>query len=56
LANLDASDETLGFSEGTTHTGLESIGSSARQLDNVSFPEVIQGDEIFTILLMRTTW
>jgi len=31
LANVDTSDETIGLSESTTHTGLESIGSGTRQ-------------------------
>jgi hypothetical protein len=31
LADVDTGDLTLGLSEGTTHTGLETIGSGARQ-------------------------
>jgi len=31
LANLDTGDETLGLAKGTAHTGLETIGSGARQ-------------------------
>lgn len=31
LANVDTGDETVGLSESTTHTGLESIGSGTRQ-------------------------
>jgi hypothetical protein len=31
LADVDTGDETLGLSVGTTHTGLQTIGTSARQ-------------------------
>ena len=31
LANVHTGDETLGLTEGTTHTGLQTIGTSARQ-------------------------
>jgi hypothetical protein len=31
LANVHTGDETLGLTEGTTHTGLKTIGTSARQ-------------------------
>lgn len=31
LANVDTSDSAVWLAEGTTHSGLESIGSSARQ-------------------------
>lgn len=31
LANVDTSDETVWLAESTTHTGLQSIGTSARQ-------------------------
>lgn len=31
LADVHAGNDTVGFTEGTTHTGLESIGSGARQ-------------------------
>lgn len=31
LADVDTGDETVGLSESTTHTGLESIGSGTRQ-------------------------
>lgn len=31
LANVDTSDKSVGLAEGTTHTGLQSIGTSARQ-------------------------
>jgi len=31
LANVHTGNETLGLTEGTTHTGLETIGTSARQ-------------------------
>ena len=31
LANVHTGDETLGLTEGTTHTGLETIGSGTRQ-------------------------
>jgi len=31
LTNVHTGDETLGLTEGTTHTGLQTIGTSARQ-------------------------
>lgn len=31
LADVHTGDETVGLTEGTTHTGLETIGTSARQ-------------------------
>ena len=31
LTNVDTGDGAVGFAESTTHTGLESIGSGARQ-------------------------
>lgn len=31
LADVDTGNDTVGLSEGTTHSGLESIGSGARQ-------------------------
>lgn len=31
LADVDTGDGAVGFTEGTTHTGLQSIGTSARQ-------------------------
>ncbi len=31
LADVDTSDEAVGLAEGTTHAGLETIGSGARQ-------------------------
>ena len=31
LADVDTSDKAVGLAEGTTHTGLKSIGTSARQ-------------------------
>lgn len=31
LTNVDTGNETVGLSEGTTHSGLQSIGTSARQ-------------------------
>ena len=39
LANLDTGDKTVGLAVGTTHTGLETIGSGARQLqDSIRIP------------------
>lgn len=31
LADVDTSDKAVGLAEGTTHTGLQSIGTGARQ-------------------------
>jgi len=31
LANVDTRHSTIGLAKGTTHTGLQSIGTSARQ-------------------------
>lgn len=36
LTNLDTGNETIGLSVSTSHTGLETIGSGARQLHDIS--------------------
>ena len=43
LANLDTSDKTVGLAVGTTHTGLETIGSGARQLRDLVRMRFLRG-------------
>lgn len=55
LADLDTGNETVGLAVGTTHTGLETIGSGARQLGSL-VTVAADGRAELTILLMRMTW
>jgi hypothetical protein len=57
LSDLDTGDGSVGLAESTTHTGLKTIGTSARQLFESAFcPSFLLHFWRLTILLMRTTW
>lgn len=63
LTDVDTSDESVGFTEGTTHTGLESISTSARKhlvdsehvvwVDSDSQVEVLTSAEFSHVLKQR---